>query len=423
MSNSRPGRFSVLLSDPSLMLAVPATVLYYAVMAQPQFRESLLARYTTGHVVEYVIVAMFIWGAIDIIFKLCSFPRELWALRQQWLPPRDSRVPIAQAEVFLQNVSSQPPRLLSSRIGQRLVSALSFVVENKSAEELPDQLRYLADQNADATHHRYSLVGFVIALTPILGFIGTVVHFGTALTGMTVDGIGDELSHVVSEMGTAFNTTTSALAAAMIMMISRFMCDRVDKGIDRRTDRLVERELLHRFEVKAANVGPLASILERANNEFHAAAQKAMQQQTAAWSAALKNLFDQFEKRQQHEEQRWQSVSASIQERHRSNESTLAEQLQRTLKAIDERHEKHLARIQTTVQEASKFSGDMSALAKTLDGIARGEGRLLDLQKSLADNLKLLHDTNQIDAALHGLTAAIHLLTVRHQDTPQRKAA
>ena len=63
------------------------------------------------------------------------------------------------------------------------------------------------------------------------------------------------------------------------------------------------------------------------------------------------------------------------------------------------------------------------ALAKTLDGIAKGEGRLADVQVKLADNLKLLHETNQIDAALHGLTAAIHLLTVRHQGTPERKAA
>ncbi len=32
----------------------------------------------------------------------------------------------------------------------------------------------------------------------------------------------------------------------------------------------------------------------------------------------------------------------------------------------------------------------------------------------LADNLRVLRETQQIDEALHGLTAAIHLMTARH---------
>lgn len=423
MSGHRHSKFRVSWSDPSLLLAVPATVLYYMALSHPSLRDSLLARYTTEHAVEYVIVAMFLWGAIDILFKLCSFPRELWALRQEWLPEREGRVPVAEAQTLLQLVTGHSAGLVGSRIGQRLVHALSFVVENKSAEELPEQLRYLAEKNEDATHHRYSLVGFVIAIAPILGFIGTVVHFGTALSGMTVEGIGDELSHVVSEMGTAFNTTTAALAAAMIMMISRFLCERVDKGIDLRVDRLVERELLHRFEVKPANLTPLMSTLERANREFQALTQQLLHQQMTTWSSALKSLFDQFEKRQQQEEQRWQAAAAVLQERFRTHESMQGEQLQKMLKQIDERQAEHLARIQKALEQASKFSGDMAAVTKAIDGIARGEGRLAESQQALAQNLKLLHETNQIDAALHGLTAAIHLLTVRHQDGPQRKAA
>ena len=41
----------------------------------------------------------------------------------------------------------------------------------------------------------------------------------------------------------------------------------------------------------------------------------------------------------------------------------------------------------------------------------------------LTDNLRVIHETQQIDDALHGLTAAIHLLTARHQGGPQTKAA
>jgi hypothetical protein len=72
-------------------------------------------------------------------------------------------------------------------------------------------------------------------VTPILGFLGTVIHFGTALSGMTVENMSTQLNHVVSEMGTAFNTTTVALGAAMFTMFGKFLTERTDRGIDART--------------------------------------------------------------------------------------------------------------------------------------------------------------------------------------------
>jgi hypothetical protein len=59
---------------------------------------------------------------------------------------------------------------------------------------------------------------------------------------------------------------------------------------------------------------------------------------------------------------------------------------------------------------------------RSVDGIARGEGRLVELQQALADNLRLLHETHEIDKALHGLTAAIHLLTARNTQSGRAAA-
>ena len=53
--------------------------------------------------------------------------------------------------------------------------------------------------------------------------------------------------------------------------------------------------------------------------------------------------------------------------------------------------------------------------------IAQGEGRLLELQATLSDNLRVIHETRQIEDAVHGLTGAIHLLTARSSDS--RKTA
>ena len=166
--------------DLPLILAAVCTGIFYAVVTRPAFHDSLLAKYTTEHAVEYVIVALFIWGIIDIVFKMLAFPREMASTRQAWLPPRSGRVPVTEAADLLRWVLARPKWLLSSRIGQRLTNALGFVSEKGSADDFAEHLRYLADQDYNHSHAKYTLIRFVIAITPILGFFGTVVHFGTA---------------------------------------------------------------------------------------------------------------------------------------------------------------------------------------------------------------------------------------------------
>ena len=92
--------------------------------------------------------------------------------------------------------------------------------------------------------------------SPVLGFLGTVIHFGTALSGNSFDDLADRLPTVVSEMGAAFNTTTVALASAMTMMFSLFVCERLERSIIHAINRLIERELLNRFETKDPSISP-----------------------------------------------------------------------------------------------------------------------------------------------------------------------
>jgi hypothetical protein len=58
---------------------------------------------------------------------------------------------------------------------------------------------------------------------------------------------------------------------------------------------------------------------------------------------------------------------------------------------------------------------DFAGLAHVLREIASGEGKLVEVQSLLANNLRVLNETQQIEDALHGLTAAIHLMTARHR--------
>jgi hypothetical protein len=67
------------------------------------------------------------------------------------------------------------------------------------------------------------------------------------------------------------------------------------------------------------------------------------------------------------------------------------------------------------LERAIALRDDFGQVARTIESVANGEGRLVELQTVLTENLRVIHETQQIDDALHGLTAAIHLLTARHQ--------
>lgn len=409
--------------DPSFLMGALGTIVFYSVMNLPSMRETMLYRYTTEHAVEYVIVALFMWGLMDVFLKALRLPKEKFALRADWLPARNGREPVLNAQMLLDRVHSQPQWMQDSKVGRRLIAALTFVTEKGSAEDYREHLQYLADQEEENTHSSYSLIRFVSGVSPVLGFLGTVIHFGTALSGISFDDLVDRLPGVVSEMGSAFNTTTVALAAAMTMMFSLFVCERIERGIVHAIDRLVERELLNRFEIKDPSILPFLSVVESANKDALNAINTTLKGQVEIWGQALAGLFKMFDDRQQQELQSWQQALATLQERHETYDSSLESRLRQTISLVDAKQEKQLAHIQATLERAVSLRDDFSGLIKSLDTIARGEGQLAETQAVLSQNLRVLRETHQIDEALHGLTAAIHLLTSRHRATSMPDSA
>src|SRR5438067_11179080 len=81
--------------DVPMAVAAGLTVLFYFVINQSAFNGSIIHRYTTEHVVEYVVVTFFIWGLVDVIFKACGFPLEMMSLRQPGFPLKITRESIS----------------------------------------------------------------------------------------------------------------------------------------------------------------------------------------------------------------------------------------------------------------------------------------------------------------------------------------
>jgi MotA/TolQ/ExbB proton channel family protein len=292
---------------------------------------------------------------------------------------------------------------------------LDYVTQKGSAEDYREYLEYLADQDEEITHANYMLIRFVIAVTPILGFLGTVVHFGTALSGFTFEKMAERLPGLVGEMGMAFNTTTVALAAAMTMTFALFVCERIERGIVRSVDRFVERELLNRFEVHAPQVTPFLAAIQRANEAAIQGFAATLQRHLELWTQSLETLFARFDERQQRELRSWDAALDVLQKRHEDYDARYSERIRQSVSQLESHQDKHMSQIQVLLEKAIALSGENSGFAQRLEAITHSEGKLLELQSVLGENLRLLNETGQIDKALHGLTAAIHLLTARHR--------
>lgn len=412
--------------DSSLVIAAICTLSFYAVMYLPSMHGTLLQRYTTEHIVEYVIVALFIWGMVDIIQKMSRFPREFMGLRENWLPPVRGREPLTKASEWLAELTERPARLQQTKACRRIIQVLENVTGKTSSEEYADHFRHVANHDAEQTHLNYTLCRFIIAVTPILGFLGTVVHFGTALGSISFNEMTDKLPQVVEAMGTAFNTTSVALFAAMTMMFLTFFCQRVEDRILNSVDRLAERELLRRFDFRDANTLPALNALQSAHDDSLAIIGNTLERQVDQWSESLNALFSRFDERQQQELQNWREAFAALQQHHQSHVADHQQWLDASLAAIDERHDRQLDRIETALETALEARGQLTGLVNTLETVAHGEGKLAELQASLSENLRVLEQTHRFDEALHALTAAIHLLTARHQrrgDGPGAAAA
>lgn len=401
--------------DPTFMLGVVGTVCFYVVVHQPSMRESVLHRYTAGNIVEYVIVWLFIWASFDVILKLLWFPREMIALRLEWIPHRQGREPAANASTLLETVCQKPRWLLNSRLGKRLQQSLEFVAEKSAADEYREHLKYLSEQDEDLTHSNYNLIRFAAGVAPVLGFLGTVIHFGTALSGISFDEMAERLPVIVSEMGTAFNTTTVALATAMTMMFALFGCERVERGIVRSIDRIIDRELLSRFESTDPSIGPFLSAVQHASEEALQTIGANLDRQIAVWVQTLDSLFRRFDERQQHEAKNWQAALQLLQQRHEGYDGQREERQRQLVGLVESKQTEHLARIEAILDRTVGFKDEFVGFLKTFDSIARGEGKLVELQSALSHNLHVLRETQQLDEAMHGLTAAIHLLTARHR--------
>ena len=93
------------------------------------------------------------------------------------------------------------------------------------------------------------------------------------------------------------------------------------------------------------------------------------------------------------------------------------------ISGVEKRQTEQFTQLYTMVERITMLREEFAGFVSALRDLAQGEDRLVERQTSLTTNLRVLHQTQQFDEALHGLTAAVHMLTARHRVIGPESAA
>ncbi|MFM9058086.1 MAG: MotA/TolQ/ExbB proton channel family protein [Planctomycetaceae bacterium] len=376
--------------------------------------DPLVIRYLAGHWVEYVEVLMFCVGLASLGLKAADVVAQRRGLAAVTLPPipAGGQEPAAAAELAAALPSAGAT---DAWLPRRLREALDFVGRTGSADGLEDHLKYLSDLDASRAAGGHGLVKFVVWAIPIMGFLGTVIGITVAIASLSPTQL-ENISGVVAGLGTAFDTTATALALSMILMFLQFALDRAEQGLLGAVDDAAWRALAGRFQSLAGDAGTTLAIA-RLGETMSRGAARLLESQEQAWRSleqaaggGVRQVLDDAAER----------LRAALDAALEGSVSRWGEALARAHDAAALRREERWTVAAESLAEAVRgLEAREEAIAgqvAVLGGVVEAARDLATLERSLDDNLAAVAATGRFEEALVTLSAAVQLLAARAGD-------
>ena len=233
-------------AGPAFMIGLPVAFALLWVFHAGPLKDTTAARYLK-HEVECVELILFCCAVAALGTKLGRSLGEKAALRAgergEVVPAWDGEtVPVDEAPNLLAALTQLPRRFKRTYLVARVADVLEFLRSRRSASELDDQLRSLADVDAMSLEGSYALTRFITWAIPILGFLGTVLGITGAITGITPEKLEKDLSAVTDGLALAFDATALGLALTMVTMFLSFSSS-AEQGVLEAVDRFIDHEL------------------------------------------------------------------------------------------------------------------------------------------------------------------------------------
>ena len=415
---SNLNRFSALLLRSPLLWGGALSFAFFTLIHGGIISNATVIRYLAGHWVEYVEVALFCVGLSFLGLHFRQLLAQRRAVDDSYLEPSvDGGVDPAEAGLLAASI----PDEATGYLPRRLREALDLVIRTGSADDLEDHLKYLSDLDAARASQGYGLVRFVIWAIPIMGFLGTVIGITEAIACLSPTQL-DNISGVVAGLGTAFDTTATALALSMVLMLLQFFVDKYEQGLLASVDDASWKALAGRFQSlgdgdgAALAVARLGETLSRGSARLLEAQEQAWASLERATTSGVQRLLDEG----------GASLRSSLTAALDDSLARWADSFARTQDELAARREDRWTEAAAALAEAVRgLEGRHAAIERQTDAIAGITATARDvvaLERSLDANLATLATTGRFEETLTTLAAAVQLLAARAADQRRGEA-
>lgn len=237
-------------------LAVVVTLVCYAFVIAALRGTYLHQILVERRFVPYVIVYLSAWAAMILVFKFVAANAQRVSLTFDLLPrSRWPRITERVASDALKRLEQSPMSADRCFLLNRLQLTLGLFEGGLDRREIAESLRTQAIIDEGRVDSSYSQLRVLVWAIPIIGFIGTVLGIGNAVSGFTVsleqaadlEIVRNSLGGVTSGLAIAFDTTLLALAASVVIMFPMHQLQSREESALRRIERVCIEDVLPRL--------------------------------------------------------------------------------------------------------------------------------------------------------------------------------
>ncbi|MBQ3388117.1 MAG: MotA/TolQ/ExbB proton channel family protein [Thermoguttaceae bacterium] len=397
---------------------------FYTLIRRGIIHDELVIRYTAGHPVEYVTVALFFIGMASLLFKFLRVGLQKRRLRLGVIfpPIKKEKEPISEVEGYLKSLKKAVSVRGESLHTSRLRRALQFLQSGGRVDDLDQELRSLADDDLYAADSDYGMVKMFIWAIPILGFLGTVIGITAALGNLNLTELETTGKLLASGLKVAFDTTALALSLVFVLYFTQYFVQLRESRCFARVEQLVDRELRGRFL-------PASSPLEE---EGFKASRRVLQSLTEAFDTVIKHQAETWqEAMRQAVTQGNEAVQQNTARFQASLQSALGESLEKYARQISAGEEDLFRKtISPVIRSMDEHLSAVAELrdkvveeTETIQELFRADGEIARLEERLNQRLRSLSGTEAFSETLGSLSEAVQLLNHRLKETSDSGAS
>ncbi len=413
-------KLSKLLLRSPLLWGTGLAFCFFSLIHRGIISNDYVVRYLAGHWVEYIEVGLFCVGLSSLAMKLSSTVSQRNSLSRCSLPAilsggQHPSEALSLRRHLLENVTSEKGYLL-----KRLGDGLDFVTRTGKADDLEDHLKYLADVDGARAHASYGLVRFIVWAIPIMGFLGTVIGITVAIASLSPTEL-ENISGVVAGLGTAFDTTATALALSMVLMFTQFVIERMEQSLLDEVDEQAWDSLAGRFQTEGIADGSALAVARIGDAVGRSSAQL-IDAQTQSWkelqsiaSSSLENVFGGLS------EHLRENLSDSLGDTLDSWRESLVEAHRQLAHERDGRWELAGQKMADAAIAFEKQQVAVAAQSAALEKVISMLNEIVAMEQKLESNLNAVTASGRFEEAIISLSAATQLLAARSPGVPRGK--